>query len=323
LAVFVVGIFVGFRVLPSLFPVPAASAQQLEALEESTGILQRQIQHAVTALDNVESADAQLTLTLDEKSRRKGKAVIVPHFRSEPTAEQIDGLAILGDVTLIDGSGRHLNKKALVAQERKIFWTGIAKRWGRDVTRPKIRRVIVTAHRHTPAADQAALRVQSKQRSLPTLFPRQRLLQYRGDNFDRHVRQRWLMDKRLCIPLVLLSLFTPSTAEEATIDIVLIGDSTVTDDAGWGKAFAGRFLDTVTVHNLAVGGRSAKSWYDEKRLPAALALKPDFAFIQFGHNGQPGKGPERETDPATTYRDFLRLYVTALRETGTQPVLVS
>jgi pectinesterase len=133
------------------------------------------------------------------------------------------------------------------------------------------------------------------------------------------------MDKRLCIPLVLLtlSLFTPSTAEEATIDIVLIGDSTVTDDAGWGKAFAGRFLDTVTVHNLAVGGRSAKSWYDEKRLPAALALKPDFAFIQFGHNGQPGKGPERETDPATTYRDFLRLYVTALRETGTQPVLVS
>ena len=136
MAVFVVGIFVGFRVLPSLFPVPAASAQQLEALEESTGILQRQIQHAVTALDNVESADAQLTLTLDGKSRRKGKAVIVPHFRSEPTAEQIDGLAILvaglvdgldsGDVTLIDGSGRHLNKKALVAQERKIFWTGIA-----------------------------------------------------------------------------------------------------------------------------------------------------------------------------------------------------
>ncbi|HCL29755.1 MAG TPA: hypothetical protein DIC52_15110 [Candidatus Latescibacteria bacterium] len=37
----------------------------------------------------------------------------------------VDGLDS-GDVTLIDGSGRHLNKKALVAQERKIFWTGIA-----------------------------------------------------------------------------------------------------------------------------------------------------------------------------------------------------
>ena len=32
----------------------------------------------------------------------------------------------------------------------------------------------------------------------------------------------------------------------------------------------------------------------------ASAAKGDYYLIQFGHNDQPGKGPERETDPATT-----------------------
>ncbi len=133
------------------------------------------------------------------------------------------------------------------------------------------------------------------------------------------MNRRWTVGVASCALMVCASL----PAQEAAIDIVLIGDSTVTDASGWGKALAERFGDAVTVHNLAVGGRSARSWYDEGRLPAALALKPDFVFIQFGHNGQPGKGPERETDPATTYRDFLRHYVTAFRDVGARPILIS
>ncbi|MBT7862890.1 MAG: rhamnogalacturonan acetylesterase [Gemmatimonadetes bacterium] len=121
-----------------------------------------------------------------------------------------------------------------------------------------------------------------------------------------------------------LGLLTSLPAEDETaIDILLIGDSTVTDAAGWGKAFADRCRETATVHNLAVGGRSSRSWHDEQRLPAALALKPDIVIVQFGHNDQPGKGRERETDPATTYREFLRLYVTAFREIGAKAILVS
>ena len=54
-----------------------------------------------------------------------------------------------------------------------------------------------------------------------------------------------------------------------------------------------------------------------------LDAKPDWVLIQFGHNDQPGKGPERETDPATTYRDYLKIYVTAFREIGATPILVS
>jgi pectinesterase len=121
----------------------------------------------------------------------------------------------------------------------------------------------------------------------------------------------------------LLLLTGISHAQEKNLTVALIGDSTVTDQAGWGKAFAGRFNDHVTVLNFSAGGRSAKSWYDEKRLPKVLAAKPDYVLIQFGHNGQPGKGPERETDPATTYRDYLKIYVKAFREIGATPILVS
>lgn len=112
-------------------------------------------------------------------------------------------------------------------------------------------------------------------------------------------------------------------AQEKSVTIALIGDSTVTDKVGWGKAFAGRVKDRVKVLNFAVGGRSSKSWYDEKRLPAVLNAKPDYVLIQFGHNDLPGKGPERETDPAGNYRDYLRLYVNEFRKIGAKPVIIS
>ena len=103
----------------------------------------------------------------------------------------------------------------------------------------------------------------------------------------------------------------------------LIGDSTVTDKAGWGKAFADRFDDSVIVHNFAMGGRSAKSFLEEERFKPVLALKPDYLFLQFGHNGQPGKGPKRETDPETTYREYLRVYLRKAKEMGAKAVVVS
>ncbi|MFV1994700.1 MAG: GDSL-type esterase/lipase family protein, partial [Verrucomicrobiales bacterium] len=108
-----------------------------------------------------------------------------------------------------------------------------------------------------------------------------------------------------------------------SVTVALVGDSTVTDTAGWGKAFASRFGPRVKTLNFAVGGRSAKSFFDEGRLPAVLESKPDYVLIQFGHNGQPGKGPNRETDPATSYRKFLRIYVNRARAIGAVPILIS
>lgn len=105
--------------------------------------------------------------------------------------------------------------------------------------------------------------------------------------------------------------------------IALVGDSTVTDEKGWGGAFAAAIGDRATVLNFAVGGRSAKSFLDESRLPAVLDARPDYVLIQFGHNGQPGKGAYRETDPDGSYRDFLVTYINAFRSVGAEPIIVS
>lgn len=105
--------------------------------------------------------------------------------------------------------------------------------------------------------------------------------------------------------------------------VALVGDSTVTEEYGWGKAFAGRVKDRVKVLNFAVGGRSSRSWYEEGRLPAVLKAAPGYVLIQFGHNDQPGKGPKRETEPATSYQDYLRLYINEFRKIGAKPILIS
>lgn len=117
----------------------------------------------------------------------------------------------------------------------------------------------------------------------------------------------------------------PATAATvAKTRIVLAGDSTVTDNAGWGGIFAKCFRpDRTEVTNLARGGRSSRSFRDEGRWKQTLDLKPDYVFIQFGHNDQPGHGPERETSPRTTYRANMERYVNEARAAGIRPVLVT
>ncbi|MDQ8208362.1 rhamnogalacturonan acetylesterase [Coraliomargarita sp. SDUM461003] len=111
--------------------------------------------------------------------------------------------------------------------------------------------------------------------------------------------------------------------------IVLVGDSTVTgksgdkDQAGWGWALQQWTTDDIEVINTAVGGRSSRSFRSEGRWDDALKLTPDWIFIQFGHNDQKGKGPERESAPETDYRDHLRRYIQEAREHGAQPILVT
>jgi pectinesterase len=105
--------------------------------------------------------------------------------------------------------------------------------------------------------------------------------------------------------------------------IVLVGDSTVTDESGWGYGFKRLLLPEVDCVNVAAGGRSSKSFRDEKRWEPALALKGDYYLIQFGHNDQPGKGPERETDPATSFPANMARYVDEVRAIGATPVLIT
>jgi pectinesterase len=105
--------------------------------------------------------------------------------------------------------------------------------------------------------------------------------------------------------------------------IVLVGDSTVGESSGWGPGFRSFASDGAIVANPAQNGRSSKSYRAEGHWDRALALKGDYYLIQFGHNDQPGKGPERETDPATTYAENLARYVDEVRAIGAKPVLIT
>ncbi len=124
------------------------------------------------------------------------------------------------------------------------------------------------------------------------------------------------------ISIVTLTLLIATPGLSQTT-IVLAGDSTVTDDAGWGATFSALLSDKVECINLSRGGRSSGSFVAEGRWQQVLDLKPDFVFIQFGHNDEPGHGPERESDPNTTYTANMTRYVDEARAAGITPILVT
>jgi lysophospholipase L1-like esterase len=122
---------------------------------------------------------------------------------------------------------------------------------------------------------------------------------------------------------LLLLVATSATFAASPVRIVLVGDSTVNDQGGWGPGFRSVFAPEVEIVNLAKNGRSSKSFRAEGLWKPALDPKPSYVLIQFGHNDGPGKGPDRETDPKTTFRDNMSRYVDEVRAAGSQPVLVT
>ena len=116
---------------------------------------------------------------------------------------------------------------------------------------------------------------------------------------------------------------TQARGQETPVRIVLVGDSTVAEESGWGPGFRRLAKDGVEVLNMAANGRSSKSFIDEGLWSKALAARGRYYLIQFGHNDEPGKGPERETDPKTTYRAFMARYVDESRAIGATPILVT
>jgi len=118
----------------------------------------------------------------------------------------------------------------------------------------------------------------------------------------------------------------PASSTEAappTIRIVLAGDSTVAVGNGWGPGFSHCLDGQAVCINMARNGRSSRSFRDEGLWAKCLATHPQYVLIQFGHNDQPGKGPERETEPDTTYREFMTQYIREARAAGAVPVLVT
>jgi lysophospholipase L1-like esterase len=111
--------------------------------------------------------------------------------------------------------------------------------------------------------------------------------------------------------------------EGGPVKIVLVGDSTVNAGGGWGKGFCATMTPNVTCVNEALNGRSSKSFIDEGAWRKALDDHGDYYLIQFGHNDMKGKGPERETDPETTFAANIRRYIRDARAIGAVPVVVT
>jgi lysophospholipase L1-like esterase len=124
--------------------------------------------------------------------------------------------------------------------------------------------------------------------------------------------------------LFVLLLLVSCAPAQKLIDIVLVGDSTVNDEGGWGEGFRASLVGPLSVVNVAKNGRSSKSFRDEGLWANALREhSADYILIQFGHNDEPGKGPDRETDPTTTYRKNMIRYVDEARAKGAIPILVT
>ena len=146
-----------------------------------------------------------------------------------------------------------------------------------------------------------------------------------------------------------MSLLTMNGA----IKVHTIGDSTMAwyeesnPKRGWGM-YLGAFFDPtlVTVNNAGHSGRDTRTFYDAAADWGAVKSKMqsgDYLIIQFAHNdeGVHTNGTDnleyaaycevngiavptdkRGTNPQTTYREYLRLYIDEARALGVTPILV-
>jgi lysophospholipase L1-like esterase len=120
--------------------------------------------------------------------------------------------------------------------------------------------------------------------------------------------------------------FDPSTAAArkpgTTIRIDLIGDSTQTDNAGYGRGFCANFTAQVDCVNMARGGASTHTFRDDGYWTRAMATRPDYMVIQFGHNDMvDAKNPMPRQTPLPDYIANLKRFVAEARAAGITPVL--
>lgn len=138
----------------------------------------------------------------------------------------------------------------------------------------------------------------------------------------------------LSISILFASLLNRAQAAEPganeTVRMVIIGDSTVCNypensvRRGWGMFIQDYFnSNRLQVINLALSGRSTKTFIQQGHWAAALKEKPDYVLIQFGHNDSHAPEKPEATDAKTTYREYLRQYVDEARAIGAKVVLIT
>lgn len=141
---------------------------------------------------------------------------------------------------------------------------------------------------------------------------------------------RPLLAAAALLPMLAAGAAEPAAAAPAKpARFILVGDSTMASNSGYGDAFCARVHRANTCINLAKGGRSSGSFRAEGRwdeveglLRGAAAYGTTYVLIQFGHNDQPGK-PGRSTDLATEFPVNMTRYTQQVKALGGIPVLVT
>lgn len=140
------------------------------------------------------------------------------------------------------------------------------------------------------------------------------------------------MRQRILFLLSVAAFLSLSESGTTSVTIHVIGDSTVCNYAasaypqtGWGQEL-GVFFDSskVKINNVAIGGRSSKTFYTDGRLASLKShvKSGDFIFIQFGHNDRYFGTNSRQV-PLDSFAYYLQIYVDSAKNWGATPVFVS
>lgn len=137
----------------------------------------------------------------------------------------------------------------------------------------------------------------------------------------------------LFIALALPAMAATAQVPADSVTVFMIGDSTMADkpldkenqERGWGQMLPIYFEGPIKVDNHAVNGRSSKSFIDEGRWEKVREqIRPgDYVIIQFGHNDEKAKSPDRYTVPGSTFDANLKKFVSETREKGGTPILMN
>jgi len=112
--------------------------------------------------------------------------------------------------------------------------------------------------------------------------------------------------------------------------IFTAGDSTVGDPrrgpgGNWPTQMCQWFKPEVVVCNSAEGGETSKSFITGYRFDKVLSQMKagDFFLVQFGHNDSKANWPQTYTEPASSFKAYLRVFIAETQRRGATLVLVT
>jgi lysophospholipase L1-like esterase len=126
-------------------------------------------------------------------------------------------------------------------------------------------------------------------------------------------------------------LATMEILKDDTVPTIFVaGDSTVGDPrhgpaGNWPTQMCQWFKPEVAVCNSAEGGETSKSFITGQRMDKVLSqMKPgDYFLIQFAQNDSKQQWPQTYTEPETTFKAYLGVYLAETKRHGGTLVLVT